>query len=338
MNTCLAAAQPAVFNEQAYIQVGKWLQAAGYYFVTVTPATHARVAARHRKGEARSLRDIFGWSMPFRATDLPEVLVSLLQRAGGLEPAGNLLRSKVRYSTLGDTLYMHSAYPTVDADAVFFGPDTYRFVGLIQRTLANSPPMRVNCAIDVGCGGGAGGIAAVTSVQNVPSEIILADISPTALRYAEVNTALAGVKNVILRQGDLFNTISEAPDLIMANPPYLLDSQARLYRHGGGALGSELSRRIVVEGLPRLRAEGALILYTGAPIVNGVDTFWQSVAPVIHDANISFDYSEIDPDVFGEELQYPAYAHVERIAAVALVIRKLSGSAPDCVTPNLPRH
>jgi hypothetical protein len=30
------------------------------------------------------------------------------------------------------------------------------------------------------------------------------------------------------------------------------------------------------------------------------------------------EYEEIDPDVFGEELDTPAYAAVERIAAVSL--------------------
>ena len=36
-----------------------------------------------------------------------------------------------------------------------------------------------------------------------------------------------------------------------------------------------------------------------------------------------FDYRELDPDVFGEELDRPAYAHVERIAVVALDAVKL---------------
>ena len=31
-------------------------------------------------------------------------------------------------------------------------------------------------------------------------------------------------------------------------------------------------------------------------------------------------YEEIDPDVFGEELENPAYAEVERIAAVVLTL------------------
>jgi len=36
----------------------------------------------------------------------------------------------------------------------------------------------------------------------------------------------------------------------------------------------------------------------------------------------TLSYEEIDPDIFGEELDEPAYADVERIAAVGAVIRK----------------
>ena len=36
----------------------------------------------------------------------------------------------------------------------------------------------------------------------------------------------------------------------------------------------------------------------------------------------SLRYDEIDPDIFGEELERPRYAEVERIAAIGAVIRK----------------
>jgi release factor glutamine methyltransferase len=40
-----------------------------------------------------------------------------------------------RFSTLNNLLLAHSPYPTTDADAVFFGPDTYRFCKLISDTI-----------------------------------------------------------------------------------------------------------------------------------------------------------------------------------------------------------
>jgi len=39
------------------------LEARRYHFITPTPTTHARVIAR--RSEARDLRDVFGWSLPF---------------------------------------------------------------------------------------------------------------------------------------------------------------------------------------------------------------------------------------------------------------------------------
>src|SRR5690606_23767482 len=94
-------------------------------------------------------------------------------------------------------------------------------------------------------------------------ELVLADINPAALPYAAANAAAAGLGSALCVQGDLFAPAPGAFDLIVANPPYLVDGAARAYRHGGGALGSALSERIVHEGLPRLAPGGRLLLYTG---------------------------------------------------------------------------
>jgi 23S rRNA G2069 N7-methylase RlmK/C1962 C5-methylase RlmI len=176
--------------------------------------------------------------------------------------------------------------------------------------------------VDIGCGTGAGGIIAAKVLKQAPAQVILTDINASALRYARVNAQLAATPNTSFRQGDLFEVIDEPVDLIVANPPYLLDPGARLYRHGGGELGSGLSKRIVLEGLPRLTAHGTLILYTGSPIVDGRDTFWESIASAVQTPNVHCEYTELDPDVFGEELDTLAYSQVDRIAAVALVVTK----------------
>ncbi len=56
-----------------------------------------------------------------------------------LEAHGELWRSRVRWSSLGDLLLVHSAWPTDSSDAVFFGPDSYRFAQLIEDHLRLSP-------------------------------------------------------------------------------------------------------------------------------------------------------------------------------------------------------
>lgn len=302
------------------VKLGHWLKGSGYRFVTPTPLTHARVNARDAL-EARTLRDIFGWSRPFKETLLPAPALIWLEQAGLLDQAGGLLASKVRFSSLGDQLYAHSAYPTTDADSVFFGPDTYRFASLIENEMAVQPLLPGARILDIGCGAGPGGISAALATIGSP-HLTLADINPTALIFAQANVALAGMDGVDLLESDLFESVAGNFDLIVSNPPYLVDAAARTYRHGGGALGSGLSERILQQGIARLAPGGRLVLYTGAAIVEGEDPFLQHVQMLLSADGWPFRYRELDPDVFGEELDTAAYAHVERIASVALVVQR----------------
>jgi methylase of polypeptide subunit release factors len=116
--------------------------------------------------------------------------------------------------------------------------------------------------------------------------------------------------------------VDGAFDLIVANPPYLNDEEARTYRHGGGRWGEALSARILAEGLARLAPGGRLILYTGATIVAGADPLLELLQPHLEQCGWPWSYRELDPDVFGEELEQPAYRDAERIAAVALVVQR----------------
>jgi hypothetical protein len=80
--------------------------------------------------------------------------------------------------------------------------------------------------------------------------------------------------------------------------------------------------RIGAQALERLLPGGCLILYTGVAIVDGIDHFIQDMEPFLGRAGCAYTYSEIDPDVFGEELERPVYRHADRIAAVGLVAVK----------------
>jgi SAM-dependent methyltransferase len=293
---------------RALVALGTALRDVGYQFVTPTPGTHARVVARTARS-AESLRDVFGWSRPFAKGAIAPHLLDLLVSAGALVAVDDLFRSTVRFSTLGGAIFVHSSYPTTAPDSVFFGPDTYRFCAAIARVARASSLM-----VDIGCGSGAGGIL----VARAASRVVLADINPTALSYARVNATLAGATNVETLQSDVLAAVDGRPDFIVANPPYLRDDLHRVYRDGGGAVGEQLSVRIVRESLARLAPGGTLLLYTGAAMVDGRDTFLDIASPSLRDADVPFTYEEVDPDVFGEELERPAYSHVERIAAVVL--------------------
>src|SRR5438132_11089808 len=106
-------------------KLGRALRDAGYAFITPTPATHQRILARG--GQARTLRDVFGWSRPVPPQLLPEMQLALLEEAAALDRAGLLLRSRVRLSSPGPLPLAHSAYPTTAPDGVLFRPSTYSF-------------------------------------------------------------------------------------------------------------------------------------------------------------------------------------------------------------------
>jgi SAM-dependent methyltransferase len=309
-------------REKSLVLLGRWLQGCDYRFVTVTPATHARVNARAAAAHAANMRDVFGWSRPFAAGLLPDQVAGWLHAGGLLQEEGGLLRSRVRFSTLGEQLYAHSAYPTTEADAVFFGPDTYRFAAFIEAELQREPLRAGARILDVGCGAGPGGVAAALASEFAEPDLVLVDINPQALVHAGANAALADLERVTLAQSDLYAAAPGAYDLIVANPPYLIDPSARTYRHGGGALGGGLSERIVAEGLPRLAAGGRLLLYTGAAMVDGRDPLLEALTPLLGQGGLRWRYWELDPDVFGEDA--PAYQQAERIAAVALVVQRPS--------------
>lgn len=303
----------------ALLQLGKRLRADGYRFTCVTPATHARNNARDSAQQASNLRDVFGWSRPFAPSLLSADELQALQHAQVLEQRGELLASKVRWSSLDDLLLVHSAYPTHASDAVFFGPDSYRFAQVIHDHLQRCPD-RVEHAVDIGCGSGVGALLIARAAPH--AQVSALDINPLALRYTAINAALAGISNVCVEPSDLLYGVTGTFDLIVANPPYMLDLNARTYRHGGGALGAELSLRIVEQARERLSMRGTLLLYTGVAIVEGRDALLEAVRLRLAGPQWSWVYQEIDPDVFGEQLDEPGYEHVERIAAVALTVTR----------------
>jgi len=303
----------------------------GYRFIATTPVTHERTIARSQGRIGTTLRDIFGWNLPFPNASVAAPLLDAMAKAGILEQSGrgDLLRSTVRIATIDDDLFVHSAYPTTDRSAVFFGPDTYRFARFIRHGLdrplspsradAMPGPIASLRVLDVGCGSGAGGIVAARALRRsgISSAVTMNDINPEALRYTRVNAAAAGM-SVELAPGDALSSVEGDFDLIVSNPPYLDDASRRAYRHGGGKLGRELGLRIATEALQRLSPGGQLLLYTGVAVVDGCDSFLSEVSPLLAKAHCQWSYEEIDPDVFGEELERPVYLHADRIAVVGL--------------------
>jgi methylase of polypeptide subunit release factors len=293
------------------------LAGANYDFVTATPLTHARVLARAPSRRGVSLADIFGWNLAFERDAIEARLLDLLVAGEALEPRGDLFASRYRVARCADRLFLHSAFPTLATDAVFLGPDSYRFAAFLRRELRGS---RAGLRIaDIGAGAGVGALTAAACCPN--AALTLTDLNPEALRLARINSAAAGVE-VEAVETDTLEGVAGFFDVIVANPPYLADPAHRLYRDGGGEHGAHVSASWTRAALARLAPGGRFLLYTGSAIVSGADLLRAVLERLAQRGGCTFDYEEIDPDVWSEDLLRPDYADADRIAVVGAVFTR----------------
>lgn len=291
------------------------LESRGYRFVPPTPETHRRVVARLDKARAADLRDIFGWSRPFDRDALPGALFNLLESAGMIRGSDGQFQSEIRVASIDDSLFLHSAYPTVGRDSVFLGPDSYRFVRFLDQELASS--RNVGRLVDIGAGSGVGAIMAARRLPD--TRLILTDINPLALRFARINARHNGAAIEAL-DGAGVDPVEGEIDLAIANPPFIIDATNRAYRDGGGSHGAALSVDWTLAAAARLAPGGRVLLYTGSAIVAGEDRLAAALSERLPALGCTLRYAEIDTDIFGDQLDEPGYEDVERIAAIGAVI------------------
>lgn len=315
----------SLLQQHALLFLLKFLKEQNYRFTVITPLTHERIIKRKESLSSRSttLRDIFGWNLTFAPEDLDPQLFVLLEKADLIHIENNQCFSKIRVASLEDELFIHSAFPTVENDAVFFGPDTYRFYYHLKQYLLTQSP---SCqrTVELCCGTSAVAISIAKRFPSI-SEVFTADINPKALFYSQVNQQFNGLENIYPTHSNLFSDLEGNFDLIFANPPYLMDIQERQYRHGGNNLdGTELSFNILREAVKRLAPNGSIFLYTGISISQYGNKFLEAIQSwIINYPTLKCTYEEIDPDVFGEELEQPNYQHIERIAVVLVKINAI---------------
>lgn len=303
-------------DHAALIEVLQQLDAAGYDFLTPTPSTVRRWRSRPPP-ERPGLRDILGWGFPFRREDVPSGLFAALSAAGALRQDGDASRCGLRVARVEGRLFLHSAFRGAGQNAVFVGPDSYRFAALIRREIGKAP---VRGLLDIGTGAGVG--AVLSGAWSPGARVFASDVNPAALRLARANAAHAGVSATFR----LANGLEGAPadlDLIVANPPYVAGDSGWSYKDGGGELGERLALEWTRAALAHLTPGGRMILYTGSPIrAGGRDVVREGLETIVRESGASLSYAEIDPDVFAGELRRAPYAEVERIAAVGAVIRR----------------
>jgi len=302
-----------VIEGEPLLELLRELKTRDYRFAAVTPETHARVLARPLRS-APTLRDIFGWNRHFDDDQIDRKILEMLRSSGAIQEADGRLRSWVRVASLGGELFLHSPFPTTSPDSVFFGPDTQRFVRFVSDEIRSLESPR--WMVDMGSGSGAGGILAAKAAGS--PRLTLVDVNPLAADFASINCRSADVQADVV----VGNDVPHGCEVVIANPPYMIDGAHRLYRDGGGLYGGELAFDWARRSLAALAEGGTLLLYTGAAVIDGKAPLLEKIRGLTEAAEARLQATEIDPDVFGEELGRPEYGNVERIAVYGIKITK----------------
>jgi len=163
--------------------------------------------------------------------------------------------------------------------------------------LAQNYPVSSIAEIGTGCGA-----IAISLAKSLPqAKIYATDISASALEVALFNCQKHGVVNSIcLLQGDMLEPLPEPVDLIVANLPYVKQSELRQVNPAnfepplalnGGSDGLEKIYQLCYQVSGRLCPQGCLLLEIGQGQGRAIINFLHSLFP---SANI-----EITPDLGG---------------------------------------
>lgn len=311
--------EPLTAAEEAALALLRSLEELSYDFVTITPESHRRILARSSMNEAKDLRGVFGWSLPFHDKLLPTHILHQMQDGGLVENSDVGLKSKVRVSRIRGDLFLHTSFPTDHDESVFLGPDSQRFADFVIRSIDRET--ECNRLVDIGTGAGVGGIVAAKALPGAQVELV--DVNPTALSHARVNAAHAGI-SVCTYESDGLAAVLSGFDIAIANPPFIFEHGAPAYRNGGDMHGAQVARDWAFDAAGKLAHGGRIFLYSGSPIIDGCDPLRNALEDVLPELGCQLIWHELDPDIFGEELAKAHYKDVERIAAVGAIIRKAS--------------
>lgn len=158
---------------------------------------------------------------------------------------------------------------------------------LVEKSLklAQYQPLATIAEIGTGCGA-----IAISLAINLPQiKIYATDISASALEVARANCQKHGVTDrVQLLPGDMLEPVPEAVDLMVANLPYVeeselfasspLNSEPRLALDGG-ADGLDRIRQLCRQLNDKLRPEGYLLLEIGQGQEKAVNNLLHSLFP-----------------------------------------------------------
>ena len=200
-----------------------------------------------------------------------------------LVPLRDLLKKRgegVPLQHLLGTIWFHKHEFKTDARALIPRPETEE----LAEWILSWPLPENQRVLDMGCGSGVLGLTLAAARPGW--ELILADVSPDSLSLARENEAKLEVSNAAFLESDLFSAIAGEFDGIVANLPYVPESDratmAREVLHDpalalfSGADGLDLIRKFIPEAFQRLKPGGWLVLEIGHDQASQVAGFLQA--------------------------------------------------------------
>ncbi len=172
---------------------------------------------------------------------------------------------------------------------------------LLEKALKLAQNHTVSTIAEVGTGCGA---IAISLALNLPqAKIYATDISAPALKVALFNCQKHGVVDrICLLAGDMLNPLPEPVDLIVANLPYVKQSELSpicsvnpepLLALNGGSDGLEKIRQLCCQVGNKLHPEGCLLLEIGQGQERAVTSFLRKLFPLA-EIEVAPDLSGID--------------------------------------------
>jgi len=172
---------------------------------------------------------------------------------------------------------------------------------LVEKALKLAQNQAAPTIAEVGTGCGAIAISLALSLPR--AKIYATDISAAALKVALFNCQKHGVVNrICLLEGDMLDPLPEAVDLIVANLPYVRESELPQINTldfepslalNGGSDGLEKIRKLCPRISDKLRPGGCLLLEIGQGQRRAVTTFLRSLFPLA-EIEVTPDLSGID--------------------------------------------
>ena len=223
-----------------------------------SPRLNAEHLLAHSLGRKR-IELYLDFERPLAETELAP-LRELVRRRGQGEPLQHLL---------GNVEFCGMTF-LCDKRALIPRPETEELLELLKAELGDRKPKRI---LDVGTGSGV--IALSLAAAFPDAEVYASDVSEDALSLARENAAVLNLsERVRFIESDLFEHISERFDLIVANLPYVPETdRPNLSREVlqepssalfGGTNGEEVIRRLIVTAPPHLAPGGMLALEIGS--------------------------------------------------------------------------